>query len=78
MNELLTFGEQLARSITAPNAGTRLQSVSAASGASVGNAGPGELTTRPTPEGRTQREWLVGDPMGAGAESYFFKDFRYD
>lgn len=73
-SELQTFGAQLAHMIRPASAGNRMQSASG--GATLGDRGASEVSTRDRGDGTTQREWMVGDPMGAGAEGYFFKDFR--
>ena len=73
-NEHQTFGQQLAHLIRAPGTGARMQSASSGSGAAGGNTGTSaELTTRATPDGRTQREWMMGDPW---TDDYFFKAWR--
>jgi hypothetical protein len=70
-SENQTFGEQLLQMIRQPGSGARMQSASGGGSVAGGNTGSADVTSRATPDGKTQLEWMVGDPWNAG---YFFKE----
>ena len=68
------FGDRLRQLIERPGAGARMQNSSTGSSTAGGNAGThGSAVTRPTNEGITQREWLMGD---AWTDQFYFRDWE--
>lgn len=68
------FFEMLINAIVPTGSGPRGQSASTGSSFAGGNAGTtGDATSLPDAEGRTRREWLMGDDW---TDRFYFRNWR--